>query len=151
MYQAWWPHWNASASVLMDKSPMHIVMTRLLQHWFTPQQSYFIVLIRHPLAPLRKHFDAYVKDGSCIHGDKQPRGCDCGEAYVAAWLQLMRELVMDLQHLRHIAVIYYEHLTSQSTQGLPRALAIIGADINIFKQATSTPCSALLGCHRRCR
>jgi hypothetical protein len=53
LYADWRMHWNVSKPILLEKSPRHCVMMRLLQHWFTAERSAFIVLLRHPLATMR--------------------------------------------------------------------------------------------------
>ena len=35
--------------MLVDKSPRNMLMMRLLQHWFGPDHTFFIVVLRHPL------------------------------------------------------------------------------------------------------
>ena len=50
MYAEWRRYWDVSKPILVEKSPRHIIMTRLLQHWFGADQTFFIVIMRHPLA-----------------------------------------------------------------------------------------------------
>jgi hypothetical protein len=40
--------------VLMEKSPRHAMMTTYLQEIFGPDRTFFIVLLRHPLATIRQ-------------------------------------------------------------------------------------------------
>ena len=53
LYAEWFRYWGHATPMLVDKSPRYSLMTRLLQHWFTPQRTYIIVLLRHPLATVR--------------------------------------------------------------------------------------------------
>ena len=46
----WQPH---NHTILIEKSPRHSLMTRLLQYWFTPERTYFVVMLRHPLGTMR--------------------------------------------------------------------------------------------------
>ena len=49
VYSEWRRYWDVSKPILIEKSPRHILMTRLLQHWFTPEQTLFVVVLRHPV------------------------------------------------------------------------------------------------------
>ena len=65
----WRRHWDESKHMLVESSPRHAMMTRLLQHWFEPAPTHFIVVLRHPLATLR---DLWEK------GSKMLAFRDCG-------------------------------------------------------------------------
>ena len=43
-----------SRPVLMEKSPRHAMMTTYLQEIFGSDRTFFIVLLRHPLATIRQ-------------------------------------------------------------------------------------------------
>ena len=49
LYAEWRRYWDVSKPILVEKSPRHMMMTRLLQFWFRPEQSFFIVVLRHPV------------------------------------------------------------------------------------------------------
>jgi hypothetical protein len=68
--------WNISKPILAEKSPRHMMMTRLLQYWFTEQRSFFIAILRHPLAQSRANYWSRNHDTTC------------GAAGVAHWLAL---------------------------------------------------------------
>ena len=109
LYHEWRPHWNVSRPILMEKSPRHALMTRLLQHWFTPERSYFIVLLRHPLATLRLAWeDNNTKLGIVL---------DCGDKAIQHWLHIVETLFSDLNHLRNVILVQFERLALGDTQG----------------------------------
>ena len=53
LYAEWRQYWHVERGILVEKSPRHALMTRLLQHWFTPERTSFVVLLRHPLATVQ--------------------------------------------------------------------------------------------------
>ena len=55
VYGEWRRYWNVSRSVLVEKSPRHMLMTRLLQHWFTPLRTHFLIVLRHPVRCVAWH------------------------------------------------------------------------------------------------
>ena len=64
-----------SKPVLLEKSPRHMMMTRLLQHWFGSERSTFVVVMKHPLSTIRDLWefpDKYSFD-------------DCGEEAIRNW------------------------------------------------------------------
>jgi len=48
LFHSWARYWNASAQVLIEKSPRHITMTRFLQAMFSRDKSRFLFILRHP-------------------------------------------------------------------------------------------------------
>lgn len=48
LFSEWSPYWDLSKSYLLEKSPPNIIRTRFLQAMFP--NSYFIILMRHPVA-----------------------------------------------------------------------------------------------------
>jgi hypothetical protein len=48
LFSEWSRYWNLSKTYLLEKSPPNIIRTRFLQAMFP--NSYFIVMLRHPLA-----------------------------------------------------------------------------------------------------
>lgn len=48
LFTEWTPYWDMSKQYLLEKSPPNLIRTRFLQAMFP--DSYFIVMMRHPLA-----------------------------------------------------------------------------------------------------
>ncbi len=60
----WQPH---NHTILIEKSARHSLMTRLLQYWFTPERTYFVVMLRHPLGTIR---GSVIPADSCLSCEK---------------------------------------------------------------------------------
>ena len=58
LFEDWRPYFDLSKPYMLEKSPRHSIMTRLLQYYFTPPRTYFIALIKHPLATMREVWDS---------------------------------------------------------------------------------------------
>ena len=56
LYAEWRRYWQPSKPVLVEKSPRHMLMTRLLQWYFTPERTRFVVVLRHPIATVREEY-----------------------------------------------------------------------------------------------
>ena len=80
-----------------------MMMTRLLQHWFTADRTFFIVVLRHPFATMRDKLDAFDFD-------------DCGARAVEHWLYIHDALFEDLRHIKNKLVFHYETFALGNTQ-----------------------------------
>jgi hypothetical protein len=128
LYAEWSRYWDVSKPVLLEKSPQHVpivrferqsswsrlgqllIMHRFLQAMFTPSRSLFLVVLRHPLAMLRKNHIRH----------------NCGEKRLKDWLEEKEMLFEeDIQHLHHVAVVHYEHLANNNTLGQSSSWLII--------------------------
>ena len=74
LYAEWRRYWNPSKHVLLETSPIHTLKTRFLQSMFGANQTFFLVVLRHPLGSMlhlstdiHRHFD------------------DCGAAQIESW------------------------------------------------------------------
>ena len=105
LYAEWRRYWNASKSILIEKSPRHMLMTRLLQYWFGADKSHFVAMLRHPLGTLRQYWQKGDHFG------------DCGEAPIGGWLLSNERMLEDLKHIRHKALLRYESLAAGRTAG----------------------------------
>ena len=56
LYAEWRRYWQPSKPVLVEKSPRHMLMTRLLQWYFTPERTRFVVVLRHPIATVWEEY-----------------------------------------------------------------------------------------------
>ena len=104
LWDSWVPYWNQSAHLLIEKSPRHMTMTRYLQAIFTPHQTRFVVVLRHPFGAWHWAFSNRWEYTSST----------CGMHHVVQWLKLYEDLATDLQHVQHAVVLQYEQLTNSS-------------------------------------
>ena len=118
LYAEWRPQWNVSKPILVEKSPRHIVMTRLLQHWFTPERSFFIVILRHPFGTLSSMFR------KAADVDKKFNNASCGAVVVKEWLDMHETLFADLQHIKHKVVVHYERFAIVDPQGACTCISV---------------------------
>ena len=118
----WRQYWNVTKPVLLEKSPRHILMTRILQHWFTHQRSYFIVILRHPLAA-----GAYAY----IPQDNPGHIILCMGWMVSNWLHEYGILFNDLKHIRHKIVVHFEHFAQRPQQYLDAIFRFLSMSPNV--------------------
>ena len=105
LYAEWRRFWEIDKPILVEKSPRHVVMTRLLQHWFTPERSFFIVILRHPLAVNSFLSSPAYNTVMCE---------TCGSVFVQNWLDMYEMLFDDLNYIKNKAVLQYERLGDES-------------------------------------
>ena len=93
----WAYNWNLSRSVLIQRTPSHMIASRLVQSLLAPSAT-FLFVTRHPLAVSLAH---------------RHWGC-CTRMTLASlnlhWIASHRMLAYDLPHLRAARVIRYEDL-----------------------------------------
>ena len=117
VYSHWRPFWNLSKPVLLEKSPMHCIVTPLLQYYFGAERSRFIIVLRHPFGPLKIAWARYAADKICrVEGWEAP--CDCGERYLKDWLETQELIFNQLPMIKHVAVFHLELMSRGNTQGL---------------------------------
>jgi hypothetical protein len=66
---------------------------------FSPQRTFFLAVLRHPIAIITDQFD------------------DCGKAIIEHWLEDKERLFEDLKYMEHSAVVHYEHMAMGDTHG----------------------------------
>lgn len=93
LFEEWSRHWDLSKGCLLEKSPPNLIRTRFLQALFP--NSYFIVLLRHPIA-------------ACLATRKWADGSL--ESLMEHWLHCHKLFKMDSAHLKHVHVLRYEDL-----------------------------------------
>ena len=114
LYAEWRRYWDVSKPILVEKSPRHMLMTRLLQYYFTAERSFFIVVMRHPYGTVRE----------IMNGRYQMFYRDCGAEAIAHWLMIYETLFEDLQHIQHRVVMHLEKFVEGDTQGLGWSLCV---------------------------
>ena len=129
LWSQWQPHFNLSRSHLLEKSPHHIGMIRLLQHWFRAENTYFVIMARHPLG---EFFHVLIEIDWNINKitaagtlgfkwhDKKHRAdiWQCGANGIRDWLFVMDRAVADLQYIHRARIVLLESLALGDTQGL---------------------------------
>eukprot|EP00043_Microstomoeca_roanoka_P029745 m.23038 g.23038 ORF g.23038 m.23038 type:complete len:374 (-) comp9413_c0_seq2:160-1281(-) len=103
IFRAWATYWDLERSALVEKSPPHLLKTRFFQTLFTPERTYFLMTIRHPLACT--HF-RYGKSTRSLR--------DCGEHYIRHWLTMYDTALRDAEFLEHVAVVQFEDFLDRS-------------------------------------
>lgn len=114
LYKSWRPHWNNSRAVLLEKTPRHMLMTRFLQWYLTPERTIFLVILRHPLGTLRVLYEQRPGGG----GPKSSFMEDCGARAIAHWLHIHDSLFEDLIYIRNSMLVHYERFALGDTLGM---------------------------------
>jgi len=99
----WSRHWDLDKPYLLEKSPPNLVRTRFLQEMFP--DSYFIVLLRHPVA-------------ACLATSKWT-GCSL-ESLFEHWLHCHALFEADRSFLKSVYVLRYEDLISDTNKEMER-------------------------------
>jgi hypothetical protein len=152
LFSEWSRYWDLSKSHLLEKSPPNIIRTRFLQAMFP--DSYFIVLLRHPLAVSYATQRWYRKYR--INWRGFPR-------IFEHWLVCHEIFQSDRKHLRHSFVVKYEEFVAEPYRWVNEIYQFLGlrdfsvsqkilSDVNqkyfeIWKRQLSGPFSGPL--HRR--
>ena len=126
VYAEWRRYWDVSKLVLVEKSPRHILMTRLLQQWFGADRSHFIVILRHPFATVCSIVNVTMNlmNVSQVHNilRRMRLQRDCGESVLRQWLYEYDTLFEDLKHITNKVVLQYETFIKGDTQGEKKEL-----------------------------
>ena len=97
----WAPHWNLSRPVLLEKTPAHMLSSRLLQGLLAPNAN-FLFITRHPLAVSLAH--------------RRMPSCKAMSAasLTLHWVASHRVLAMDAPHLKNVRLVRYEDLAGRT-------------------------------------
>lgn len=121
VFKRWRDRWQLSKSLLLEKSPRHIMMTRLLQHWFGHDHTFFVVLLRHPLATMSQLWSPGY------HVD------DCGGSAIKHWLEMHQILLEDLHYIKRKIIVHFEWLVQGNSQAhFEDLLDAVGVDPKLF-------------------
>lgn len=118
LLEAWTPYWDASAQLLVEKSPPNLVMGRFLQALFPG--SAMVVVIRHPVvvALSNKKWRRFLSS--------DPRRFQSVSSLVEHWVTAHRILVRDMAHLHRLHVVHYEDLVAAPETELARIADFLG-------------------------
>ncbi len=109
LFSQWRGYWNLNKPFLLEKSPPNLIRTRFFQAMFP--QSYFIIVMRHPLAVTYatrawyKHFKIYWRRFSRI---------------LDHWLVCHDLFMQDRKFLKNAIQIKYETFVSQPDASLAK-------------------------------
>lgn len=109
LFQEWSRHWDLSKPCLLEKSPPNLIRTRFLQAIFP--NSYFIVLMRHPIAAClatRKWADSSL------------------DSLMEHWLHCHNLFKLDGAHLKQVYVLKYEDLIRDTNAQLVKIYRFLG-------------------------
>lgn len=109
LWAEWSQYWDLASPVLLEKSPPNLVRTRFLQGLFP--SSYFIVLLRHPIAV------SYATQ----KWSRAPVG-----SLIKHWLVCHERFTHDAPFLNRVITIKYEDLVSQPTETLGSLFDFLG-------------------------
>ncbi len=102
LFSEWSPYWDLSKRYLLEKSPPNIIRTRFLQAMFP--DSYFIILLRHPLAvsyATRKWYRRYRVNWRRL------------APIFEHWLVCHELFMADRPYLKNVMVVKYEQFVSE--------------------------------------
>lgn len=112
LWQAWQPHWDTGASVLVEKSPPNLIMGRYLQSAFPG--SAMIVIIRHPIV-------VALSTKKWTRFESLPQ-------LVEHWFLAHRVLIEDAAHLHRLHVLRYEDLMASPERELAKIQSFLGLE-----------------------
>jgi hypothetical protein len=98
----WAPYWDMNKQYLLEKSPPNLIRTRFLQAMFP--DSYFIIMLRHPLAVSYATRAWYKKYR--IFWRSLPR-------IFEHWLVAHEIFLQDQSHLKNAMVLNYEQFVAE--------------------------------------
>jgi hypothetical protein len=110
LWQDWRGHWDESCSVLLEKSPPNLLMTRFLEAMF-PGRASFVLVLRHPIA---------------VSGATQKWSSTRPHQLVHHWVSAHRMMLSDLPSLERVLIVRYEHLVADPDRVLAGIFAFVG-------------------------
>ena len=112
LWGAWSPHWDLGRDVLIEKSPPNLIRTRFLQEIFGAERTYFLVVMRHPIAV------TYATK----KGDRSYKVADL----MRHWLAGYEAFLDDAPELRNVLLLRYEELVAEPARELAKAFGFLG-------------------------
>ena len=111
LWAHWAPHWDLSKSRLVEKSPPNLVRMRFLQALFP--ESYFIVLIRHPIA---------VSYATRKWSETRP------DSLIRHWLVCHDRFDHDRAYIKKLLVVRYEDFVLHPDEVLQETFRFLGLE-----------------------
>jgi hypothetical protein len=116
LLEAWRPYWDATCPFLLETSPPNVLRTRFLQAVFG--QTYFIHVLRHPLAVSYETGDEWRGDERRFRVDE----------LLEHWLFCNEQFIQDRPHLENTHVVNYEALVDRPQATLNEIYAFLGVE-----------------------
>lgn len=113
----WNLHWDLSKEILIEKSPMNLIMMRYLNEIF--EHAYFLVIIRHPVA---------------VSYATQKWSKTSIESLLLHWITGHFIMLRDSQILKNIQIISYESLIIAPNRVLSKIKDFVGVDVDYDQQ-----------------
>ena len=114
LLKEWNKYWDVNKNIFLEKSPTNLIRTRFLQKLF--KNSYFIIMIRHPLAVSNASFK----------WNKQSL-----EKYFDHWIKGYNIFLSDSKYLKNFILIRYEDLCENSSKEINRIEMLINENLDI--------------------
>ncbi len=92
----WQPFWNTSRDFLIESDEQNLVRSRFLQALFRKASTYFVFIIRHPMA-------------TCPELQ-----CDI-DAHMKRWVHFNQMMIGDLKNLQRYVVLHHEALIDHTS------------------------------------
>jgi hypothetical protein len=112
LFQEWSRYLDLAAPLLIEKSPSNIIRTRFLQAMFP--RSYFIIVVRHPLAvSMATQKWAHAGLSHLMHH----------------WLHVHQIFDRDKLYLEHCCVVSYEQMVNDPSETFAMLGRFLGIDV----------------------
>lgn len=109
LFNEWKKYWDLSKPILLEKSPINLLQMRFLQELFP--NSYFIVIIRHPLAT------SYATQ-------KWSKTSIC--SLIKHWLVCHETFLQDRQYINRLLTLKYENFVAVPQQTMDKIYSFLG-------------------------
>jgi hypothetical protein len=110
LFEEWSRFWDLERPFLLEKSPPNLIRTRFLQAMFP--DSYFVVIVRHPIAYAFPRGDANTP--RTVH------------QLIRHWIACHEIFRADLPHLRNVIVMEYENFVQDPVAALNTVYSFLG-------------------------
>jgi hypothetical protein len=116
LFAQWRPYWDLSKPYLVEKTPISLLRTRLLQRLFP--DSRFVVIVRHPAPVALATYNALASNDAA--GDLTIAGL------IEHWLVCHEQFRGDAPHLRRPMILRYEAFAARPQETLDAVCAFLG-------------------------
>ena len=107
LWRQWYPYWNRSSAVLVEKTPENFVRGLFLEKLF-PRNARFVFVLRHPLAwalTIEKWLDNRWNFKKTLYLRDPDDGID---RRIEMWIQLVDKMLADVSVLKSAAIVHAE-------------------------------------------
>ena len=122
----WNKYWDTKNYIFVEKSPVNLIHTRFLQEFF--KNTYFVIIIRHPLAVSRATINMLMKFNDQNTVDKNLNN------YFDHWLLGYDIFLNDSKYLKKHIMIKYEDLCENPKKIISKIEFLLDEKLNISKK-----------------